>query len=128
MEAFVPSDPSLPWVRLGSDSISLGGTRGTLTGMMFGSVFCTLGQMLYNEIGVQRIKFISRRYPIPPQLPTPPPVPKKSLLDRMVHAIGVNKLSDEEYLAKMREDRAAYLRRIAKLETQLEEDSNSKDS
>jgi len=103
---------------------------------MFGSVFCTLGQMLYNEIGVQRIKFISRRYPIPSQLPTPPtvsrltepPVPKKSLLDRMIHAIGVNKLSDEEYLAKMREDRVAYLRRIAKLETQLEEDSNSKDS
>jgi hypothetical protein len=114
---------------------SLGGTRGTFTGMMFGSVFGILGQVLYNEIGVQRIKFISRRYLIPSQLPTStvsglaePPMPKQPLLDRMIHAIGINKLSDEEYLTKMREDRAAYLRRIAELEAQLEEDKNSKNS
>ena len=113
----------------------LGGTRGTLTGMMFGSVFCTLGQVLCNEIGVQRIKFISRRYHIPSQPPTPtvsglaePPMPKRPLLDRMIHVIGINKLSDEEYLTKMRKERAAYLRRIAELEAQLEEDNNSKNS
>ncbi len=114
----------------------LGGTRGAFTGMVFGSVFCTLGQVLYNEISVQRIKFISRRHPIPSQPPTPPtvsgpaepPVPKKRLLDRMIRFIGINKLSDEEYLAKMREERAAYLRRIAKLEAQLEEDKSSKKS
>jgi hypothetical protein len=110
----------------------LGGTRGTFTGMMFGSVFCTLGQVLYNEIGVQRLKFISRRYLIPPQPPAPtvsgaePPMPKQPLLDRIIHVIGINKLSDEEYLTQMREKRAAYLRRIAKLESQLEEDKNSK--
>lgn len=115
--------------------LHLGGTRGTFTGMFFGSVVGTLGQVLYNEIGVQRIKFISRRYSIPSQLPTPtvsglaePPMPKQPLFDRMIHAIGINKLSDEEYLAQMREERAAYLRRIAKLEEQLEEDKNSKNS
>jgi len=114
----------------------LGGTRGTFTGMIFGSVFCTLGQVLYNEMGVQRLKFISRRYFIPSQPPTPPTVselaepsvPKKPLLDRMIHAIGINRLSDEEYLAQMRENRAAYLRRIEKLEAQLEEDASSKKS
>lgn len=102
---------------------------------MFGSVFGTLGQVLYNEIGVQRIKFISRRYIIPSQPPTPtvsvpaePPLPKQPLLDRVIHAIGINRLSDEEYLAQMREERAAYLRRIAKLEAQLEEEKNSKNS
>lgn len=112
------------------------GTRGTFTGMMFGSVFCTLGQVLYNEMGVQRLKFISRRYPIPSQPPTPstvsgpaePSVPKKPLLDRMIHVIGINRLSDEEYLVQMREKRAAYLRRIENLETQLEEDDSSKHS
>jgi hypothetical protein len=104
--------------------------------MMFGSVFCTLGQVLYNEMGVQRIKFISRRYHTPSQSPTPstvseltePSVPKKTLLDRMIHAIGINRLSDEEYLAQMKEKRAAYLRRIEKLEVQLEEDKSSKNS
>ena len=102
--------------------------------MMFGSVFCTLGQVLYNELGVQRLKFISRRYTIPSQPPTPstvsglaePSMPKKPLLDRMIHVIGINKLSDEEYLAQMREKRAAYLQRIGKLEAQLEEDNSSK--
>jgi hypothetical protein len=42
----------------------------------------------------------------------------------MIHAIGINRLSDEEYLTQMREERAAHLRRIAKLEAQLEEDKN----
>jgi hypothetical protein len=114
---------------------SLGGIRGTFTGMMFGSLFCTLGQVLYNEIGVQRIKFISRRYPIPSHPPAPtvsgtadPPMPKQPLLDRVIHAIGINRLSDEEYLTQMREERAAYLRRIAGLEAQLEEDRNTKNS
>jgi hypothetical protein len=114
----------------------LGGTRGTFTGMMFGSVFCTLGQVLYNEMGVQRLKFISQRYSISSQHPTPstvsglaePSVPKKPLLDRMIHVIGINKLSDEEYLAQMTEKRAAYLRRIEVLEAQLEGDKSSKNS
>jgi len=109
------------------------GTRGTFTGLMFGSVFCTLGQVLYNEFGVQRIKFVSRRYLIPSQPPTPidpdlsePPASKRPLFDRMISAIGLNRLSDEEYLAQMREERAAYLRRIASLEAGLEEEKHSK--
>ncbi|KAH9966623.1 hypothetical protein BC827DRAFT_684090 [Russula dissimulans] len=108
------------------------GTRGAFTGMVFGSVFCTLGQVLYNELGVQRIKFISRRYAIPSRPPTPvvavlpePPVPKQPLLDRMMHAVGLKKLSDEEYIAQMKEERAMYLRRIAKLEAQSKDDKNS---
>lgn len=95
---------------------------------MFGSIFCTLGQALYNDLCVQRIKFISRRYHIPSQPSTPialepsePPVPERPLLERMISAIGLNRLSDEDYLAQMREERAAYLRRIAELEAQLEE-------
>ena len=100
--------------------------RGTFTGVMLGSVFCTLGQVPCNEMGAKRLKFSSRRYPIPSQPPTlstvsglaEPSVPKTSLLDRMIHAIGIKRLSDEEYLAQMREKRAAYLQRLEKLETQ----------
>ena len=98
---------------------------------MFGSVFCSLGQVLYNEMGVQRLKFVSRRYPIPSQLPSTisgpaePSVPKEPLLDRVIHAIGINRLSEEEYLAQMKERRAEHLRRIEKLEAQLEKDRTS---
>jgi BMFP domain-containing protein YqiC len=46
----------------------------------------------------------------------------------MINAIGLNKLSDEEYLAQVREKRAAYLQRIAELEARLEEEKNSKHS
>ena len=135
LETFVPSGLLLDVIRLNSMVFPLGGTRGTFTGMVFGSVFCTLGQALYNEMGVQRLKFISRRYHTPSQPPTPSTVseaadsaPKKPLLDRVIHVMGINRLSDEEYLAQMRERRAAYLLRIEKLEAQLADDTSSKNS
>lgn len=112
----------------------VGGARGTLRGIIFGSVFCTLGQFLYNEFGVQRLKFISRRYHVPSSRPPPStvsepselPEPKRPVFDRLIHAVGLKKLSDEEYLAQMREERAAYIRRIAELEAQLEADKDLK--
>lgn len=133
LETFVLSD-FLRQAGFNSMVFPQGGTRGTFTGIMFGSVFGILGQTLYNEMGVQRLKFISRRYPISSQRPTSPAVsglaepsvPKKPLLDRMIHVIGISRLTDEEYLAQMREKRAAYLRRIEKLEAQLDEDKSSK--
>ncbi|KAH9063480.1 hypothetical protein EDB87DRAFT_1603957 [Lactarius vividus] len=109
------------------------GTRGTLSGMMFGSVFCAVGQLIYNELGVQRVKFVSRtsfaashRPPLPsaPGI-TEPLAPKEPLFDRMIHAIGLKKVSDEEYLAQMRAERATYLQKIAELEAKLQADKNS---
>jgi len=108
------------------------GTRGALTGMMFGSVFCAVGQLLYNELGVQRVKFVSRTSPASPRLPLPstseitePPVPKEPLFDRMIHAIGFKKVSDEEYLAQKKEERATYLQRISELEAKVQADKDS---
>ncbi|KAI9466163.1 hypothetical protein BJY52DRAFT_329801 [Lactarius psammicola] len=109
------------------------GTRGALTGMMFGSVFCTVGQLLYNELGVQRVKFVSRTSPAAShRLPFPSAsgvtdisVPKEPLFERMIHAIGLKRVSDEEYLAQMREERAKYLQRIAELEAKLQADKGS---
>ena len=100
---------------------------------MFGSVFCAFGQLLYNELGVQRVKFVARTsLNTSPQLPTPLapgipelPVPKEPLFDRMIQAIGLKRLSDEEYLAQMRGERATHLRRIAELEAKLQVDEDS---
>ena len=62
--------------------------------MMFGTVFCTLGQVVYNEMGVPAPKiYLSRRYSAASQPPqhhrtvSETSVPKKPLLDRMIHAI-----------------------------------------
>lgn len=109
------------------------GTRGALTGMMFGSVFCAVGQFLYNELGVQRVKYVSRTGPAASTRPTLPissgitelPVPQKPFFDRMIHAIGLRRVSDEQYLAQLREERAAYLRKIAELEAKVQADEDS---
>jgi hypothetical protein len=101
--------------------------------MVFGSVFCAVGQLLYNELGVQRVKFVSRTSPAAsPRRPLPSaseitelPVPKEPLFDRIIHAIGFKKVPDEEYLAQMKEERATHLRRIAELEAKLQADKDS---
>jgi hypothetical protein len=101
---------------------------------MFGSLFCAVGQLLYNELGVQRVKFVSRASPAAStRLPLPIDtgihelsVPKEPLFDRMVHAIGLKRVSDEEYLAQMKEERARHLRRIAELEAKLKADKDVK--
>jgi hypothetical protein len=100
--------------------------------MVFGSVFCAVGQLLYNELGVQRVKYVSRTSPAAsPRRPLPSTseitelrVPKEPLFDRMVQAIGFKKLADEEYLAQMREKRATHLQRIAELEAELQADKD----
>ena len=101
---------------------------------MFGSLFCAGGQLLYNELGVQRVKFVSRTSPAAStRLPLPIDtgnhelsVPKKPLFDRMVRAIGLKKVSDEEYLAQIKGERATHLRRIAELEAKLKADKDVK--
>ena len=98
---------------------------------MFGSVFCAVGQLLYNELGVQRVKFVSRTSPATSPRPSPSvseitePVHKEPLFDRIIHAIGFKKVPDEEYLAKMKEERATHLQRIAELEAELQADKDS---
>jgi hypothetical protein len=101
--------------------------------MMFGSVFCAVGQLLYNELGVQRVKYVSRSSPTAsprPPLPissgiTELPVPKEPFFDRMIHTIGLKRVSDEQYLDQLREQRAAYLRKIAELEAKAQVDKDS---
>ena len=94
---------------------------------MFGSVFCAVGQLLYNELGVQRVKFVSAASPRPSPSVSEitEPVHKEPLFDRIIHAIGFKKVPDEEYLAKMKEERATHLQRIAELEAELQADKDS---
>ncbi|KAI9057913.1 hypothetical protein FKP32DRAFT_1597872 [Trametes sanguinea] len=106
-------------------------------------LICALLQLGYNEIGVMRIKYVSRKIQEtqarPQATPTPVPVqeqdttPKTSFFDRAMSVIGFRKLTDEEYLKTLKKQRDEALARIAVLEReraerlQAEENSQTSD-
>ncbi|THH13859.1 hypothetical protein EW146_g6404 [Bondarzewia mesenterica] len=106
------------------------GSRGALPGLTIGAVGCSLVQLLYNELQVQRVKYVSRKLqvvaPVVQQDPVDPPEPKRPLSERVMGLIGLKKLSDEQYLAKMKNDREICLRRIAELEKIQEEEEKGR--
>lgn len=96
-------------------------------------------QLMYNELGIARIQYVSRKLQPPPQPPTPstPAVhqpiptpsqeeedePKLPLSERLFTALGWHKVSDGEYLEKLKLKREMYLHRIAELEKEREEEA-----
>ena len=128
----------------------IGGRAGIPTGMTTGALLCTLLQLAYNELGVSRLKYISQKLRTPPvetkdqaipsipqpasvvvssTLPSEPPSEPIPWTERIFTAFGLQKVTDEEYLARLVRERNAHLRRIAELEREAEESkSNSIDS
>jgi hypothetical protein len=90
-----------------------------LPGALTAGAICTLLQLAYNELGILRLKYVSR-YPSPVQpLHHPPPVavvPQKHTLERILITLGMRSLSDEEYLRKLKTTRDIHLKRIEELE------------
>lgn len=87
--------------------------------------------MAYNELGVARLRYISRLNE-ESSLPTSTPAPAshvsspisqktaKSFSEKILTTLGLQPVSDEEYLAKMKKTREMYVKRIVELEAQLE--------
>lgn len=101
------------------------GPAGIMPGVVTASVLCSLLQLGYNELGVMRIKYVSRKIdethrPIEakPEVMTLPPEPSKPILQRVFEWMGMPKISDEEYLKKLYAKRADVLRRIAQIEAE----------
>ena len=99
-----------------------------MPGVVTASVLCSLLQLGYNELGVMRIKYVSRkideaRQPIAAksEVMTMPPEPSKPILQRVFEWMGMPKISDEEYLQKLYAKRADVLRRIAQIEAERAE-------
>ncbi|KAI0664643.1 hypothetical protein C8Q70DRAFT_938621 [Cubamyces menziesii] len=104
-----------------------------LAGARTAGLLCALVQLGYNELGVMRIKYVSRKLqeaqrPADVVAPTPVPVPteaadkpKVSFVDRLMGIIGFRKLSDEEYLKVLKKQRDEALERIAVLERERSE-------
>ncbi len=109
--------------------------------MVTGSIVCVLLQFAYNEIGVARVKYVSQTFgdptkpssllqtkPVVPQESTSlgsvsstvPQTPAKAFSDRVFDLFGFRKVTDDEYLEKLKQQRDGHLRRIAELEKELE--------
>jgi len=127
---FTPSLPSLTF-RI----ILSGGRPGLVPGLCTGAFICTLLQWTYNELGIARVKFVYRSQVAlaPPNLqrPSSPPLtsdnrptePPRPLSYKILSFLGFQRISDEEYLTKMKATRDHYLRQIEVLEREAEEKS-----
>lgn len=105
---------------------SSGGRAGIVPGVTTGGFVCAVLQMLYNEAEVARVKYIIRNLPSAPvsgvSPPQSPAQPSKPLSERILNALGFEKISDEVYLERLKRTRDESLRRIAELEGELEEE------
>ncbi|OJT09105.1 hypothetical protein TRAPUB_14432 [Trametes pubescens] len=98
-----------------------------LAGARTAGLVCALVQLGYNELGVTRIKFVTRKIeeaaaPVPaPAISEPTDTPKMTLFDHALSLIGFRKLSEEEYVKVLKKQRDEALERIAVLERERAE-------
>ncbi|KAF8212058.1 hypothetical protein K438DRAFT_1805885 [Mycena galopus ATCC 62051] len=76
-------------------------------------------QAAYNELGIQRIKYVGRLPQAPEVVPLETPT-KPAVTTRILGVLGVRFLSDEELLVKFRREREKHLQKIQELEQKLE--------
>ena len=88
-------------------------------------------QLGYNELGIVRVKFVSRKIQEktvePEAAPTPISPERTTLFDRFLSVIGFRKLSDEEYLKVLKKQRDEALQRIAVLEQERREKEQTRE-
>ncbi|KAJ6502385.1 hypothetical protein C8R45DRAFT_818850, partial [Mycena sanguinolenta] len=80
---------------------------------------CVLLQAAYNELAIQRIKYIGRLSQ-PETGPASSDTTKTSAGSRILGLLGAKPLSDEELLSKFRRERDKHLQKIQELEQELE--------
>lgn len=89
---------------------------------MTAAAICVLLQYAVNEADIARLRYISRQRGTltgqPPDTLAPERPP--SLTQRIIRAVGIRKMTEDEYLEKMKKTRDHHLQRIAELERQLE--------
>lgn len=113
----------------------LSGRRAAVSGMLIAGAFCTLMQFGYNELSVARLRFISRlqeenRSAVDIVTPIPQRAAKElsgSFLQVAMKMVGMAPISDDEYLKKLKRKREMYLKRIAALEQQVEEEKTTEE-
>ena len=104
-----------------------------LPGLITGSIVCSLLQFGYNELGIARIKYLARNKPEAEAEPTRRRTLGEVTQDFLEWSGLVRRISDEEYLRRLKRQREDILVRIAELEgashkTTLEESEEKQDS
>ncbi|KAJ7273298.1 hypothetical protein C8J57DRAFT_270875 [Mycena rebaudengoi] len=134
----------LSWSRLRRHNLLDSGVSGAVTGGILRGITagrrtvvpaaitagaaCVALQAAYNELSIQRIKYVgktlSQNSPSALQVPTPavPQTTKPPLKNRILGLFGVKVLSNEELLVKLRRQRDSHLTRIRELEQELEQE------
>jgi len=127
-----PGNVSRSLVPLNNSHSIIGGRSGTVPGLATGAVMCGLFQWASNEFDILRITHVSRvvhtqpapAIPAAPvatsSLPVAAPEPPRSLTDRIFAVFG-HRISDEEYLNRVKAQRDNHLRRIEQLERERDE-------
>jgi hypothetical protein len=110
--------------------IPLAGRRAVVSGMLTAGAFCTLLQFGYNELSIARLRYISQlqdenRSAVEISTAAPQRAVQElsgSFFQVVMNVVGMVPVSDDEYLSKLKRKREMYLRRIAMLERQVEEE------
>ena len=95
------------------------GRRAIIPGSLSIGAICTLLQLAFNELSITRLKYLSnssKTVALPETLTGPS---SKSMSEHILAFLGMEKVTDEEYLEKMKQKREGYLKQIAELEQQL---------
>ena len=104
-----------------------------LSGAVTASTVCIVLQYACNELGIARLRYTLKLQEENKSLITQPSFngeqvnkPSGSVFQKLLKVVGLVPVSDEEYLAKLKRTREVYLKRMAELEKQVEEEKNTK--
>jgi len=147
-----PTSEKISWSDLRTDKLFDSGVAGSITGGLLrglktgrhaivsgavtASAACIVLQYACNELGIARLRYISKLQEENKSLTTQPSFNLQngkqvyeapgSVFEQLLKAVGVIPISDEEYLVKLKRTRDVYLKRMVDLENQVEEEKNTK--
>lgn len=81
---------------------------------------CVALQSAYNELAIQRIKYVGKLSQ-QAETSTPPTEVRPPLGTRILATLGVKTISDEELLDRLRREREKHLEKIQELQREIEE-------
>ncbi|KAF7440645.1 hypothetical protein PC9H_000992 [Pleurotus ostreatus] len=99
------------------------GPKGILSGAVAGAAVCAILQYSYNEIGVQRLKYITRPQSSQSK-PTTPADDNTPVFERVLSSLGIDRVPDDKYLIMLKDRREKHLRRIQELEAQIAQEES----
>ena len=113
------------------------GRHTIVSGTVTASTVCIVLQYACNEIGIAKLRYVSKSQEENKSLITQPSSKLQngkqvyepssgSVFQQVLKLVGLVPVSDEEYLTRLKRTREVYLKRMVELEKQVEEEKNTK--